>query len=124
MTVKRGEIYMISLGSGNRQGSEQQGDRPCVIIQNNIGNTYSTTTIVALLTAEDKRTKRGETYPMHVVLHTSDVLPYGIDEISTVLCEQVQTVDMARLQKKIGYIDPKSSKYAELGAAIRVSMGT
>ena len=48
MIVKRGEVYFADLDPA--VGSEQGGFRPVVIIQNDIGNTFSTTTIAALTT--------------------------------------------------------------------------
>lgn len=49
--VQRGEIYYVNLGSN--LGSEQSGYRPVLIIQNDTGNKYSPTTIVATLTSKE-----------------------------------------------------------------------
>ena len=50
--VRRGDVYFARLESG--VGSEQMGDRPVVVIQNDIGNLHSPTTIVAMITSKKK----------------------------------------------------------------------
>jgi len=52
MPVRRGEIYSVDLGTP--KGSEQGGRRPALIIQNDTGNTYSPTTILAAITSKQK----------------------------------------------------------------------
>ena len=52
-TYKRGEIYYADLGHG--VGSEQEGRRPVVIIQNDVGNKHSPTVIVAAVTTRNVR---------------------------------------------------------------------
>ena len=113
INIKQGEIYYISLGERNkRSGSEQRGVKPCVIIQNNIGNKFSTTTIVAAVTSENKKD-----LPTHIKIN------YG-DNGSTVLCEQLFTVS----KKKIHYTSSPSyvlneKEKEELNKALKVSLG-
>ena len=79
-------------------GSEQGGIRPAVILQNDIGNKYSPTTIVAPMTTKSK------TYvPMHVRLKES-----FLAKRSTLLLEQIRTIDKQRLLKKIGSLSENS----------------
>ena len=78
-------------------GSEQGGIRPVVIIQNNRGNKYSPTTIVACLSSK--------IYTKHH-LRTHHLLPDGIGlkYKSMVMCEQIRVIDKTRLLKKIATI--------------------
>lgn len=91
--MHRGEIYLISFSSN---GSEQGGTRPAVVVQNDKGNCYSPTTIVVPLTSQEKTLM-----PTHVTLTPEDC---GIIKESTVLCEQIITVDKKRILKKLGDI--------------------
>ena len=90
--IKRGEIYAADFGAGF--GSEQGGVRPVLILQNNTGNKYSPTTIVAAITG--RKTKAA--LPTHVAIMTS-----GLKIESTVLLEQIRTIDKARLGEYIHY---------------------
>ena len=60
MTVKRGDVFLADLPLS--MGSEQGGKRPVVIIQNNKGNVYSPTVIVAVITSKMNKTK----LPTHI----------------------------------------------------------
>lgn len=51
-TYHRGELYYADLGTGI--GSEQNGYRPVVVIQNDVGNKHSPTTIVAAISTQIK----------------------------------------------------------------------
>ena len=59
--IKRGEIYWVDFGK--TKGSEQGGKRPALVVQNNIGNKHSPTTIVVAITS-----KRKPNLPTHVIL--------------------------------------------------------
>jgi mRNA interferase MazF len=88
--LHRGDIIIVDMGkSDNSLGSEQRGYRPAIVVQNNVGNTYSTTIIVALITKQLKT---------HIPTH----MHLDLYEPSTVLTEQVRTLDKARLQRKLG----------------------
>lgn len=112
--VKRGEVYWADLGK--RRGSEQEGRRPVLIIQNDLGNKYSPTTIVATLTGElDKKTEK-----LHV--RVSPVTS-GLPREGMVLTEQVVTIDKERLEKKIGKLSDDEMRKVDLalhrGLALR-----
>ena len=111
MIVKRGEIYLVDWSPG--RGSEQTGLRPAAVLQNDTGNKFSSTTIVAAVT-----TAFGKTYPFQVQLKPEEC---GLDKPSTVLLEQILTVDKRRLVKKIGQIGPE--KLYEIEKAVHNSLG-
>jgi len=81
---KRGDVYYVDCGEVI--GSEQGGIRPAVIIQNDTGNNYSPTTIVALVTSREKKP-----LPTHVRI------AHGFDRPSCVLLEQIRTISKQRL---------------------------
>ena len=109
--IKRGEVYLVDWSPG--RGSEQTGLRPALVLQNDTGNRYSTTTIVAAVT-----TTSGKTYPFQVHLEPEEC---GLSKPSTVLLEQILTVDKKRLVKKIGQIGPE--KLYEVEKAVHNSLG-
>lgn len=87
--VKRGEIYYISRG-GYNTGSEQQADRPGVIVSNDKNNKNSQTLEVVYLTTQPKNE-----LPTHCTIRSTG-------RVSTVLCEQIHTVAVERIGKYIG----------------------
>ena len=91
---------------------EQGGTRPSLILQNDIGNRHSPTTIVAAITG--RKTKAA--LPTHVAIMTS-----GLKTESTVLLEQIRTIDKERLGEYIGRLDSKT--LAAVDRAIVVSLG-
>lgn len=107
----RGDIYYADLGEGF--GSEQQGCRPVVIIQNNIGNKYSPTVIVAAISSKPVSRKE---LPTHCYIGSSG----GLDSPSIVLLEQVRTIDKSRLKEYIGHLEVKYLK--ALNSALTVSL--
>ena len=96
MDVKWGDVVFVDF-TDNSRDSEQSGIRPAIIIQNDKGNEHSPTTIVASITSQDKRY-----LPTHVV-----VKPYqsGLNKVSTILMEQVRTIDKSRILSKVGHIE-------------------
>ena len=92
--IKRGEIYFADLSPV--VGSEQTGLRPVLILQNNSGNRHSPTTIVAAITS--RKTKPN--LPTHVRVSTD-----GLPLESTVLLEQIKTIDKSRIDEYIGRLD-------------------
>ena len=95
LDVKWGDICYVDFGEN--VGSEQGGIRPAIIIQNDKGNEYAPTTIVASITSQEKRY-----LPTHVT-----VKPYqsGLDKISTIMFEQIRTIDKGRIISKVGHIN-------------------
>lgn len=112
MNVKRGDIYYADLSPV--VGSEQGGVRPVLVIQNNIGNKYSPTVIVAAITSQINKNKM----PTHVEM---DAVRYGLAKDSVVLLEQVRTLDKKRLKEKIGSADLKMMEKVDI--ALEISFG-
>jgi len=111
MTIcKRGEIWLVNFNPG--RGSEQKGIRPALIIQNDIGNQYASTTVVAAITTTIKK------YPVTVLTATGEG---GLKESSMVNMAQVLTIDKGRLIKKLGHLG--KDKMDEVDEAIKVSLG-
>ena len=96
-SVERGGIYYADLRPVI--GSEQGGIRPVLIVQNDIGNKYSPTTIVVALTTKTKKSN----IPTHVDIHSNKI--NGLKEDSVALCEQFRTIDKERLKDKVGHVD-------------------
>lgn len=112
--LRRGDIFYADLDAAEAaRGSEQMGKRPVLVIQNDIGNRYAPTTIVAILT-----TKRKRYLPTHVSLCGFS----GLDRVSTVCLEQIKTIDKNRLGDYRGNIGKEAMK--EIEKAIAVSLGT
>ncbi len=107
----RGDIYLVNLNP--RKGSEQGGTRPVLVLQNNDGNFFSPTLIVAPMTTQLK--KRNQ--PTHVVF---DGVP-GLPETSMVSLEQIDTIDKSRIISYIGRISRK--QLAAVDEACLVSLG-
>lgn len=112
---KRGSIHYADL-SGN-QGSEQgnglEGSRPVIIIQNDIGNKFSPTVIVAVLTSKMTKAK----LPIHLELDSNT---YGLPKDSVILFEQIRTLDKRRLGNKISQLN--SEIMEKVDNAIDISM--
>ncbi|MEG2310675.1 MAG: type II toxin-antitoxin system PemK/MazF family toxin [Clostridia bacterium] len=95
MIVKRGDIFYADLNPV--VGSEQDGIRPILIVQNDMGNTYSPTIIGVAIT-----TKAKPNLPTHIPIEANK---YGLSRDSMILVEQVRTLDKSRLKEKIGVLD-------------------
>lgn len=113
MQIKKGDIYYADLTPVI--GSEQGGVRPVLIIQNDIGNRYSPTVIVAAITSRmDKHP-----LPTHVPLEIDD----GLRRNSVVLLEQVRTIDRSRLREYIGRLELNSLKAVDQALTVSLGMG-
>ena len=97
-TYHRGDIYLADLSPAC--GSEQGGIRPVIIIQNDIGNKHSPTIIVAALTTK-KLNK--QSLPTHYLINDTSAL----HQPSTVMTEQLRTLDKTRLCKYLGSVSRK-----------------
>ena len=93
--ILRGDVFFADLSPVT--GSEQGGVRPVLVIQNDAGNTFAPTTIVAAITA--KKTKRA--LPTHVAICKEAA---GVGSDSVILCEQMRTIDKCRLREKTGHL--------------------
>lgn len=102
-TVQRpqfGDIYFANLVGGNNL---QKGIRPVLIVQNNIGNRYSSTFEVLPLSS---RVYKARYMPTHVLVHAHPT--NGLRRDSVVLAEQVVTIHIDQLKERIGKLDHQS----------------
>ena len=107
---RRGEVWIVNFNPG--RGSEQKGIRPALIIQNDIGNQYANTTIVASITTRIKP------YPVTVVLKKEEA---GLQEKSMVNLAQILTIDKGRLMKRLGTLS--NGRMEEVERALKISLG-
>ncbi|MGB9814062.1 type II toxin-antitoxin system PemK/MazF family toxin [Thermovenabulum sp.] len=112
MLVRRGDVFYADLNPV--VGSEQGGVRPVLVVQNDVGNKYSPTVIVAAITSQIDKAK----LPTHVELKKED---YGLEKDSVVLLEQLRTIDKRRLKEKITFLD--SEIMAKVDEALKISLG-
>lgn len=113
IVVKRGEIFYADLSPVI--GSEQGGIRPVIIIQNDIGNRYSPTVIVAAITSQINKAK----LPIHVEISSEE---YGLNRDSVVLLEQIRTLDKRRLKEKIGHMTEADMKKVNKALSISLNL--
>ncbi|KRG09409.1 MULTISPECIES: type II toxin-antitoxin system PemK/MazF family toxin [Bacillaceae] len=112
MSVKRGDVYFADLSPV--VGSEQGGVRPVLVLQNDIGNRFSPTVIIAAITAQIQKAK----LPTHVEI---DAEKYGFERDSVLLLEQIRTVDKQRLTDKITHLDEEMME--KVDEALQISLG-
>ncbi len=112
MIVKKGDLYFADLSPV--VGSEQGGIRPVLVVQNDVGNKYSPTIIVAAVTSQRNKAK----LPTHVPVQATG---NGLSKDSVVLLEQLRTIDKQRLKDKIGNI--KDEQISVVDQALSVSLG-
>ena len=111
--IKRGEIYIADLNP--IVGSEQRGTRPVVILQNDIGNHFADTTIVAAITSR----VRSCDLPIHAKIDKTGQMHRD----STVLLEQLRTVDKARLGACLGQLEDHDLRQVEKALRISLELG-
>ena len=110
--VKRGDIFYADLSPV--VGSEQGGIRPVIIVQNDVGNKYSPTVIIAAITSQINKAK----LPTHVEISSEE---YGLNKDSVVLLEQIRTLDKKRLKEKIGHMTEVDMR--KVDEALLISIG-
>lgn len=109
---RRGDVYLANLDP--YIGSEQGGTRPVVVLQNNTGNFFCPTLIVAPITS---RTHKKANLPTHY--HIENI--QGADCSGTVLLEQIKTIDKRRISKYLGKMSRRQMD--EIGEVIETSLG-
>ncbi len=110
MIIKRGDIFFADLSPV--VGSEQDGIRPVLIIQNDIGNKHSPTVIVIPITSKVKAK-----LPTHIPLKASK---FCLEKDSVILAEQVRTLDKSRIKSKIGSLDDETME--KVKDALKISL--
>lgn len=108
--MRRGDIYYADLNPA--VGSEQGGLRPVLVIQNNVGNKCSPTTIVSAITSNRDKTE----IPTHVCVKVD-----GLSRSSIVMLEQIRTIDRMRLRTYINSVD--SDVLKQINKALVISVG-
>ena len=111
--IQRGDVYLADLSPVI--GSEQGGVRPVLIIQNDVGNRYSPTTIVAAITAQLTKS----TLPTHVKIKAAES---GIAHDSIILLEQLRTIDKRRLKKHLTRFDDRIMKNVDHALHISLNL--
>jgi mRNA interferase MazF len=109
--IKRGQIYYADLSPVI--GSEQGGRRPVLIVQNDVGNKYAPTVIVAIITSRSSKAD----LPTHVWLNAECGLPLA----SMVECGQVRTLDKKRLKDFMGAVSDEVMR--EIDKGLKISFG-
>ena len=112
-SVRRGDVVIVDLDP--TQGSEQRGTRPCLVVQNNVGNANAPTTVVAPFT-----TSFGEQrYPFEVFVPAEEC---ALRDDSVALCSQIRTVSIEhRISENLGLIPDE--RMDEVDTALEYSLG-
>jgi mRNA interferase MazF len=112
LIVKRGDVFYADLSPV--VGSEQGGVRPVLVIQNDIGNRFSPTVIIAAITAQIQKAK----LPTHVEVEAKT---HGMERDSVILLEQIRTIDKQRLTDKITHLEDETMR--KVDEALQISVG-
>jgi len=112
MLIRRGDLFWANLNPA--QGSEQSGRRPVLVIQNDIGNQFAPTVIIAPVTTR----RFANPYPVNVEVPSGVA---GLTTPSTILGAQIRTIDKARLGHRIGRLP--SPLMEQVNHAIGISLG-
>ncbi len=102
--IKRGDILLTELN--NSYAHVQAGRRPCLVVQNNLGNTFSPILIVVPLTTKLKKTNM----PVHVI----------IEQNQMALCECILTISKEQIISYIKTLDEKTMK--QINVALSISL--
>lgn len=109
--MRRGDIYYLHLKQN--LGNIQAGIRPVIVIQNDVGNQYSPTTIVTCITSKLKKS-----LPTHLFIGLNG----GLERYSTIMCEQIFTVNTKDLITYVGTITDQAT-LKQLDRCLRISLG-
>ncbi|MHB9288479.1 type II toxin-antitoxin system PemK/MazF family toxin [Halobacteriales archaeon Cl-PHB] len=112
-SVRRGDVVIVELDP--TQGSEQRGTRPCLVVQNDVGNANAPTTIVVPFTSSFGEQR----YPFEVFVPAEEC---GLREDSVALCSQIRTISLEhRVTENLGSI-PRQ-RMDEVDTALEYSLG-
>jgi mRNA interferase MazF len=115
MNIIKGDIVFVNLEP--IIGSETGKIRPCLIVQNNINNEYSPTTIIIVITGRDRFKKK---YPTHVWINKDEG---GLTKDSVIQCEQIRTIDKRRITRKLGSVNSNCLQKVEEAIKITLAFG-
>jgi len=110
--LKRGDVVIVDLEP--IRGSETGKTRPCLVIQNDIGNKYSPVTIVAVITSQKDISKQ---YPTDVWINRGEG---GLNKKSIIQCDQIRTITKERIKANLGHFPPTIMK--DVNKALEISL--
>ena len=110
---RRGDIYCADLDPV--VGSEQGGIRPVIVIQNDTGNRYSPTLIVATVTT---KIRKKENMPTHLLIRDNPALK----EASVLQLEQIRTIDKRRIDNYLGKVTPREMVAIQKDLSVSLAM--
>ena len=113
MVPRCGDIYLVEFDP--TRGHEIKKTRPAVVIQNDIGNKFSSITIVAAITSKLSDTP----YPIEVIV--APTRANGLTVTSSIHLDQIRSIDRERLAKRLGTLDAATMRKVE--TAIKISLG-
>jgi len=113
MDIRRGDVVVVDLDP--IIGSETGKKRPCLIIQNDVGNQYSPVTIIAVITSRKEMSRK---YPVDVWVAKGEG---GLELPSIIQCDQIRTVDKRRIITNVGRLDQPSMDRVD--EALKLSLG-
>lgn len=109
-TIKRGDILLADLNP--IIGSEQGGERPVLVVQNDVGNLHSPTIVVAIISSKVEKGR----LPTHVFIKN------GVLSLDSLVCtEQIRTIDKSRIFKYLGRLSDEEMKNVD--KALKISVG-
>lgn len=106
--IKRGDVFLVDLP--DLHNHIQAGLRPCVVVQNNMGNTYSSLVIICPITTKAKN---------GLITHAEIK---ELSQPSVILCEQIMTIDKSQLKHYITSLGPKSKQLLTLSLTASILM--
>ena len=112
--IRRGDMFYADLPPGVE--SEQFGNRPILILQNDTGNKHSSTTVIAAIITG--QTAKKAKLPTHCHIKAQQ----GLGRDSLVLLEQLRTIDKSRLMEYIGTLDSESMSRVDKALAVSVGL--
>jgi len=115
MDIFKGDVVYVDLEP--IRGSETGKIRPCLIVQNNINNKHSPTTIIVVITDRDRFKKK---YPTHVWIDKGEG---GLTKDSVIQCEQIRTIDKRRITRKLGSVNINCLQKVEEAIKITLAFG-
>lgn len=118
LSLKRGDLIEVDLDP--TEGSEINKTRPCVVVQNDVGNVHNNCTIICPVTGY----KDNKNHPTEVVIEPSDILTNfgedGLSKKSRILADQIRVVSRTRVIAKLGTVSP--NKMTEVDDALKISL--
>ena len=113
ISVRRGDVVIVELDP--TQGSEQRGTRPCLVVQNDIGNANAPTAVVVPFTTSFDE----QLYPFEVLVPAEEC---ALRDDSVALCSQIRTVSIAhRITENLGSIP--QARMDKVDTALEYSLG-